>query len=281
MPEMAYSATNKSFLRSIIAHDYQLPSALEPFDFAVALLHNIASPDSELRDDLSYMILASGIIDRQKLTSDQLEMLLQLCLNQDHLFSSVGEVGTDSVFMRSFSCLIVAAILYTDARAQQLSRKAMQQTWRALLRYSSEERDWRGYINGKGWAHAMAHLAEALDDYAQHPLATEVEREQIMVTVRDLAKLPEPLYFEEDTRLAMVSAHIMLGKQVKDNFLAHWLSSCLVQRTSNVASWSSAINMKNFLRSLYFFLYWEDMALPILEDIALLLNRQDQVYFPS
>src|SRR5260370_5876604 len=96
-------ATNKEFLRSIADNGYVVPEGIDCFAFAKALLANLGSTDSELRDELSYLLLASGIIDKEKLTPLQLEVLLGMAIDKVHLFEHIRSVGTDEVFMRSFS----------------------------------------------------------------------------------------------------------------------------------------------------------------------------------
>ena len=281
MLDMRELATRKQFLRSIAENNYEIPAEIDSFSFARALLTNLASTDEELRDELSYMLLASGIIDRHKLTVQQVGELLHLVLNQDHLFYYIGEAGTDSVFMRSFSSLIVAGILYTDSRNPELHAADIHLAKDALLRYAYKEKDWRGYVEGKGWAHAMAHLADALDECAQHQSMSTEDRQQILKVLSDLIKLPEPLYHEEDMRLATVAHHIIVCKQVSDEFLSTWLVSCYVERNSDVSVWMSASNAKNFLRSLYFLLYWDTMALNIVEHISDILKKQDEIYLST
>lgn len=284
MPDLTEQVANKQFLRSIAANDYKIPREVDCFAFAQALLGNFASADGELRDDLSYMILASGILDAGKLTVSQLESLLALCLDKDHLFYCIGEVGKDSVFMRSFSALTINTILYADyanAQAPQLTNQSILKTKAALLHYAKEERDWRGYVEGKGWAHAMAHLADALDGCSQHHTMTQHDRREILAMVGYLAKRSDPLYHEEDVRLATVAYHMILAKQLDDDFLSEWVESCYVRRGADFASWMSVTNVKNFLRSLYFLLLWDSVALPLVEQIALILKKQDGLYIDT
>jgi hypothetical protein len=269
---------DKAFLRSIAKNNYVIPKNTDAFNFAKALVANFSSTDEELRDELSYMILASGIIDKNKLTKDQLTNLLALALDRDHLFYHIGETENDTVFMRSFSNLIVAAILYVDAKEQILPEQVVQQTKTDLLLYAREEKDWRGYVKDKGWAHAMAHLADALDVCAQNPRHSTRDHQQVMELLRDLAKVTTPLYHEEDIRLATVAYHIIACKEVGEDFLSRWLDSCFVVRDPNVATWRRASNMKNFLRSLYFLLLWDNMALSLLEQISSQLKRLDAPY---
>ncbi len=271
-------ATNKQFLRSIAENNYELPAGIDNYDFAKALLINLGSPDGELRDELSYMILASGIIDKGLLDADQMNELLTVVLSPEHLFYAIGEVNTDSVFMRSFSNLIVAAILYTDARHSVISEQVARHTKNTLLSYAGQEKDWRGYIEGKGWAHAMAHLADALDECAQNQYMTPEDRQDILQTIRQLAQLPEPLYHEEDMRLATSAQHVIIGREVPDTFINDWLELCFVERGSDVNAWMSATNVKNFLRSLYFLLIWDNMLPPVSAQISSILKRLDDVY---
>lgn len=274
-------AENKEALRSIVEQNYAIPEMLDSLDFAQRLLANLGSSDEELRDDLSYMILARGILEPGKLESEQLKQLLTRVLSDEHLFYHIGEVNNDSILMRSFSNLIIAAILYTDASRPGLSRESIGRVKDALVRYVREEKDWRGYIEGKGWAHGMAHLAEALDTYAQHPHTTSDDRKDVLKLLSQLSKTSVPLFYEEDVRLATVAHHIILGKQVDSEFLHSWLKSCYVQRQADIRSWRRANNTKNFLRSLYFLLLWDNIGVGLMDDIAHVLRQQDEPFAES
>lgn len=278
MQNISLYATDKGFLRSIAGNNYKIPGALDSFDFARALLANFASSDGELRDELSYMIFANGIIARQKLTPEQSEKLLSTALDNSHLFYRIGEFDTDSVFMRSFSNLVIAALLYSDAHKPTFSVEIIQRTKKALFEYARLEKDWRGYVEEKGWAHAMAHLADALDECAQNRTMSVQDRKEILALISELAKLSEPLYHEEDVRLAMVAYHIILGRQVDEGFLKTWVDTCFVQRNADVVSWTQGTNAKNFLRSLYFLLRWDSVVPMLAERISTVLKQQDEIY---
>ncbi len=269
---------DKQFLRAIVKNGYELPIGIEAYDFAQALLRNFVSPDGELRDELSYMILANGVIDKQVLSLDELSALLTLCMDTQHLWYRIGEVNTDTVFMRSFSVLTINTILYADAKNPVLAAPVIHEAKDALLQYARAERDWRGYVPHKGWAHAMAHLADALDECAQNRYMMTEDRRDILEMVRILAQLPESLYHEEDVRLATIAYHLIVTKQLDDDTMSVWLTSCQVERGPDIASWTSATNMKNFLRSLYFLLLWDNMAFPLVNQISSLLKQQDTLY---
>ncbi|GCE26734.1 membrane protein [Dictyobacter alpinus] len=271
-------AQDKEFLQAIANNDYELPEETDAFAFAQALLPNFASADPELRDELSYTILARGLIVTQKLTTEQLQSLLTITTDNEHLFYNIGERGTDSVFMRSFSCLIIASILFNDALNPQFPASTIVNAKEKLMHYAQQEKDWRGYVDNKGWAHAMAHLADALDECAQHPHMSTQDRQEILIATSKLATLPAPLYHEEDIRLAKIPHHIILGHQVEDSFIEKWLEMCAVSRELDVVSWTRITNSKNVLRSLYFLLHWDNVAPLVSERISATLYKLDEIY---
>ena len=286
MSDISELASNKTYLHAIADNSYQLPDDIDRFAFLQALLQNFATTDAELRDELTYMILAHAIIDQEnadKLSTTQREALLQMCIDDAHLFYSVGETAGDGVFMRSFSLLIIAALLYADAQFQQISEEATRKTQTALLRYAREERDWRGYIQGKGWAHSVAHLMDALDEIAQNRYMSQPDREAIMHIIVYLATLPEPLCYEEDDRQSFAAYRVIAAGMMDDAFLESWVESFFVERTEgipggtldDIASWVRAANARNFLRSLYFRLLWNQKAPSLLERISGVLRRLD------
>ncbi len=124
MEDIIERASDKQFLQAIVDNNNHIPDDIDYFLFLEALLQNFASTDPQLRDNLTYSVLAHAIIDQdsqQKLTTSQVEDLLLTCIEEDHLFYHIGEAGTDTVFMRSFSLLIIAAILFADAKTPRLS----------------------------------------------------------------------------------------------------------------------------------------------------------------
>ena len=144
MPDIKELAQDKHFLHGLVDNNYTYDNNIDSFEFSIALLANFASLDEELRDQLSYMLLAQGIIDRGKLSPDQLRTLLTTVLDDDHLFFHIGETRTDTIFMRSFSNHLVAAILYSDANNPSLPAEIIHQSRMALFRYARQEQDWRG-----------------------------------------------------------------------------------------------------------------------------------------
>lgn len=93
----------RDYWRSIVKNHYAVPSGQEAFPLALELSGDLGSTDPELRDDLAYSILYSWIAEQRRLSHEQLITLLEKW--QANLRVGIGEVGTDSVFLRSFSVI--------------------------------------------------------------------------------------------------------------------------------------------------------------------------------
>lgn len=279
-------ATQKEFLQALTADNYRLLADYDPFTLSKALLSALGSNDGYVRDKLVYPIMAQIILAdfaTYPLTGSQREELLLTCLDQDHLFFHIGEVGMDSVFMRTFSSLIVAAILFKDHQDPHITEEVAGRALQAMLAYAQKERDFRGYLmGGKGWAHSIAHLADALDECAKNRFTTTAGYTTILETLTYLASLPEPLAYEEDERLAFVALGIISRQSVDLASLQSWIVSFAIVPTGDtledegVISYIRSLNARNFLRSLYFQLQW--IGMPAIAEQKIQLQAEiDQV----
>lgn len=258
---------NREILERIMENDCQLPAGTDPLAFCLALLENFGSTDARLRDGLSYSLLARLLTEYNVLSVQDRESLLKVALDDQHLFYRIGESGTDSVLMRGFSILVVPLILDPDMEHLQLDTDLVHDTIHSVLSYAKEERDRRGYINGKGWAHTIAHTADALDSCAQHPLSTDSERLEVLHRVADLATLSNPIYFQEDDRLAFTASRILEKELVTTDALEDWLKRFTKPDGPEPESIIRLTNLEHFLRSLYFMLKWKQVDGRLVEEI--------------
>ncbi|SDO21577.1 Protein of unknown function [Psychrobacillus sp. OK028] len=128
-----------------------------------SMVEHIGSTDCELRDHLIYSSFYQLIKEKDKISHELLNELLELCLS-DLLFKGIGENETDTVFTRSFTTLLIALILYRDNEDNFLSQETVFKIKEKLLDYISLEKDLRGYVAVKGWAHSVAHVTDAIDE---------------------------------------------------------------------------------------------------------------------
>ncbi|OWA33647.1 hypothetical protein B9G55_20075 [Saccharibacillus sp. O16] len=190
-----------------------------------SMLRYIGDVDSALRDEWIYGSFSQWI-QAGWLEEDQLRQVMDAVLKGDGLFFRIGEQETDSVFTRSFSMLLIPLILSSDRRSPWLHEQEWRALFHAVLRVLDEERDLRGYVpeEGRGWAHAVAHTADALEDLAQSPLAGSVERLHMLEGIRRRLLGAEHVFVhDEDDRLAAAAETILTLGQLEQEPIEAWL----------------------------------------------------------
>ena len=150
----------KEYWKAIVAKRYEVPEGEKAFGFAKELSGYLKSSDAELRDDLAYSILAEWILHKAVFSKDELLALEEEW--RENLKTRIGESGTDSIFLRSFSALCLAAIAERELKSQFLGEERYHKLLAAALEYLKDEKDLRGFDEKKGWIHAMAHAADLI-----------------------------------------------------------------------------------------------------------------------
>jgi hypothetical protein len=139
------------------------PDALRPL--ALELAGYAASPDPVLRDEIGYT-LTERWVRAGTLDDDLLRELVDL-----HLVNAtegLGEPEGDGVFLRAFAALHLALLVARDTAEPYLDdarRAAIVDTTLELIAF---EQDRRGWIEGKGWAHVVAHAADVVRRLAEN-----------------------------------------------------------------------------------------------------------------
>lgn len=226
----------------------------DAFAFALEMAASIGSTDPQLRDSLIYSAFHEWICG-DVFSSEELKKLLTLALDEQHLFYRIGENGTDSVFTRSFSVLLLPLILSAHRRQPFLDRADIRLLKDKLLAYVQAEQDLRGYVDEKGWAHAVAHMADALDDLAGCPELGKADLQQILASVQAKILVPQIVYaYEEDERMVTAVMAVLNRGLLTNEDIVAWLSGFVVERKrgASVDVYRSKINGKHFLRSLYY-----------------------------
>lgn len=125
------------------------------------MIDNIGSVDSYLRDDNIYLTFDS-LVHSEAITEDQFMHIFTRLLSDNRLTYMIGEKDTDSVFTRSFSALNLASLLSADSKKNILTDDDIIYMHERMITYMKDEKDLRGYIDNKGWAHSVAHSADVL-----------------------------------------------------------------------------------------------------------------------
>ena len=241
-----------------------------------AMMEHIWSTDPELRDKLIYSSFFRLI---NNLNHDKLIELLELSLSDSFLFKGIGENGTDTVFTRTFTSLLIALILYRDNQDDFLPQSTILKVKDALLNYLNEENDLRGYVPEKGWAHSIAHVADALDELVVNKKCpSEFFQEILEALCRKMFYSINVYIHNEDERLitplmAMIE-HGLPVETVK-SIIDHLPLKLKEQKEQiNFENYMFLLaNTKTFLKSLYIKSIGKTNLLPLQESITPVLNK--------
>jgi hypothetical protein len=162
----------------------------------------LGSRDPQWRDDVGYGVVASCVYQSRRLTPAERRALIDaLTIN---LRRGIGEVGTDSVLVRSFSALDLSVLAALELVDPVLDDSGYRQLLDNAFAYLHDERDLRGLEPGIGWIHATAHTADLLKFLARDRRFTVADQRRLLDAV--WAKITTPgipvWTHAEDERLA-------------------------------------------------------------------------------
>ncbi len=250
---------DKQFWLSIRENNYEVPEGHSVAELTEELFAYVSSLDPELRDTIGYETFATWL-ERGKYSPEQINAYItRLVIG---LQQGLGERGTDSVFTRAFSVLYLAEIIHNDNKKALLEKDLTLNVLAKGLAYFAEEKDPRGYVAGKGWAHATAHTADLLYVLASNRFLAREELEKILAAIT--AKVTEPtdwVYAHgEDDRMVQAVLGVIQRRLLDEFNYKEWLKS-FVYDSGVKRPWKKSFekeethnayfNTRNFLRSLY------------------------------
>lgn len=217
------------------------------------MLVNIGVTDSELRDNLIYTTFSRLIVGGY-LTEQNLRNIFTTILDDQHIFYKIGEKDSDSVFTRSFSVLLIPLLLMCNKKQNFLGESELLLIKDEILRYLSIEKDFRGYVPGKGWAHAPAHVADALNELGKCKLSSAIDLE-ILYAVKKTICTKETVFTNmEDERFVTAVVTILKENSFELEVIEKWLDTFFDWDKSELwdEEYKIISNVKFFLGSLYF-----------------------------
>jgi len=192
---------DRAFWQAIAKNKYAVPEHESADALSQELSAMLASPDPELRDELSYSILVRWIYRLNILSTQQLIALTDEW--RANLKSGLGEVGTNSVLKRSFSALCLSLMANREAKAPFMGAERYHQLVAESAAYLQAERDLRGYDTKLHWIHSTAHTADLLAALADSPLLTKKEKSAILGAIAARLASAHEVYTQgEQDRLA-------------------------------------------------------------------------------
>ncbi len=242
-----------AYWQQVRSAEMQVPTDRPLADLTAELTTMLGSTDPVERDEFAYPILATWI--SEGVYDDLLAGLgdgMAAGLTQ-----GLGESDTDSVFRRSFSALVLAECVARD-NAESLVPPAKVMEWGdRITGWLVRERDVRGFVPGKGWAHALAHGADAVGMLAESPHFGLNELTVLLDVVADriLLPTPRPLGSGEPDRLALATMTILRRRLVPLRIIEPWLARLTAAATAvgapDTDPYLTTANPEAFLRALH------------------------------
>jgi hypothetical protein len=248
------AAMSGSYWSQVHADGLAVPSDRPLDDLTAELTRMLGDPDPALRDGTAYPTLTTwverGVYDDLLAgLGDGMAIGLRVGL---------GEQGTDTVFRRSFSALMLGECIARDNLRPLLPGGKILDWGDRLATWLLRERDVRGFVPGKGWAHAVAHGADSVATLANSPHLATPELTVLLDVIADRLLLPVDRLFAngEPDRLALATMNVLRRNVVPLRVLEPWIA----RLTAAAATRSSyddrdphllGGNAEAFLRALY------------------------------
>ncbi len=216
---------DREFWRGVLEAEGNFPDGHDLEKLTDELLGYLSSSDPELRDEFGFSILGNWIYVRHLYSPDRLRSMISSL--KAGLQIGLGENGTETVFGRSFSALILSVITDYDLEHSFLTREELSALLQSTLEYFHLEQDWRGFVSGQGWAHSVAHTADVLANLARNPHIDAADLERILNTIATkLTTQDSPvLAHHEASRLAVAANNVIARGLLAPKMLHAWLDS--------------------------------------------------------
>lgn len=162
-------------LQALKAKQFALADTQERERLAVALLDCLGSPESELRDGIAYEALSTWM-RAQHLPTATLATL------RDRLLPMLDAEDPQG-FRRPFAALVLSELARTDRIKPWLDDAGRERLVQAAAGYLEGVRDYRGFTDGQGWRHGVAHGADFILQLALNPAVTPTQLDRLRAAV--------------------------------------------------------------------------------------------------
>ncbi|PVG83301.1 hypothetical protein DDE18_08365 [Nocardioides gansuensis] len=223
-------------------------------DLTAELTTMLGDPDPARRDGIAFPALvtwiARGVYD---------DLLVGLGDGiAAGLSVGIGESGTDTVFRRSFSALVLGEVIARTTDQHRVPGGKVLEWGDRLASWFVRERDCRGYVPAKGWAHAVAHGADAVGTLAQSPHLAGNELTVVLDVIADRLLRPGTpvLTSGEPDRIAAATMAVLrrnvVGLKVLEPWIARIAAGASPHRLGGAGDpYAATANPQAFLRALY------------------------------
>ena len=247
----------KTLLRGIVDNDFQPLESPTPREFALHFYKHIGTTDPELRDELIFSVMANWIY-RGIYTQEDIFKIAETLAQDEYILKGIGLEKDDSVFTRSATALQLWAITVTQKKKYFIPFNTIGAIFEKTIRLLQEEVDYRAFVPDKGWANSISHAANVLLELVQLP---EMKKPWILMIFNAVCdKVLEPDFrFEGDEieQLAAPVGEILLREILLEEEIITGFKKLKIQphfHGQEPENFFRLINVRNFLRAVYFYL---------------------------
>ncbi|KYG91912.1 hypothetical protein A0U40_02950 [[Bacillus] sp. KCTC 13219] len=221
------------------------------------LLQHIGYANEEHHDKIVYRLFGELLAERLW-SKEQLVRTALILPTNDYLFKNMTNSDQESVFTRSFSALWLVYLLYFDRERSFLTKEEAQFVMVEASRYLEQEQDVRGFVQGKGWAHSVAHGADLLATMLTHPHFPPHLVPVILQGIKATFWKGTAFLDDEEERLAQVFEQLIttdFPEEVCIEWVEQVFDKLAFQRNNEgytAQFFHARTNILRFMRTLYF-----------------------------
>ncbi len=245
---------DKEFWTEISKNKHEIPKGHTLAELTRKIFSYLGSTDPELRDDIGYTVFANWL-KQERYSVEEIRGYVKELLANLHI--GIGETESDSVFLRTFSILFLAEIVHNDNKKSFLDKADIDLILEQGLWYVTTEKDPRGHVPIKGWAHALAHTADLLLVLGCNRNLEETDLWKILNVISEkIIGSTNYIYIHaEDERLAGAVIEVLRRDLIpmekveawSKSFIEHdWKGASTDERRNRAFQ-----NTRNLLRSIY------------------------------
>lgn len=261
----------RAYWSQVKATGLSVPGDRPLADLTTELTTMLGSPDPHMRDGLAWPTLATWV-DRG--VYDDLISGLGDGMAAG-LTVGLGEDGTDSVFRRAFSVLVLAECIDRNNKEDLVPVAKVMEWGDRVATWYLREKDVRGFVPDKGWAHTVAHGADAIGVLAESPHFGRNELTVMLDVIGDrvLTPVDAPYTHGEPDRMAMATMTVLRRNILPLSVVEPWVERLADGARLPVGSATDpflpAANAESFLRALYLQVALSPSAPEIRSDLLL------------
>ncbi len=231
----AKPARPAAYWKSIVQNKFAVPENESAGALALEVADLASSTDPAVRDGCGYEILAKWIYREHWLRRNELEALRKKLLSA--MTTGIAESDNDAIFGRSFSALYMSILAAEDLAKPFMSQDAFKETLETAVRCYAEEKDLRGYVPEKGWAHATAHVADLFKFLARNENLSAAQQNQIVRAISQRAHTAGLVFtWGEDARMADALLSLVSRADFDASGFEKWFNELVAE---NKALWSA------------------------------------------